>query len=139
MNASSATPIAPQTISTKRLPSARPSRAAAAATAASSSRGFGHSTASAANEITSTAAAAHANTTSGSGRFCAGAQAAVREQAACGYRAVFSAFSNAVRPNEPSRRAVTLPFASTTNSHGSVGRWNACSGGRSPLFVSLST
>src|SRR5262245_47070415 len=70
MNASSATPIVPHTTSTKRLPSARPIPSGSGRHGGVPSiRGFGHSTASAANEITSTAAAAHANTTSGSGRF----------------------------------------------------------------------
>ena len=54
------------------------------------------------------------------------------------HSAVWSARSKASRPNEPSSRAVTRPSLPTTNSHGSVCRLNACSGGRSPLAGSLS-
>ena len=52
-----------------------------------------------------------------------------RDEVACASSAVLSASSNAFRPNEPSRRAVTFPSAPTTNSHGSVRSRNACSGG----------
>ena len=54
------------------------------------------------------------------------------------HRAVLSARSKAPSPKDPSSRAVTLPSAPTTNSQGSVGRLNCCSGSRRPLFGSLS-
>ena len=55
------------------------------------------------------------------------------------YSAVFSARSNALKPNEPSSRVVTRPSRSNTNSHGSVGRLKRRSGSRKPLSAWLST
>ncbi len=68
MTANRKTPIAPQTISTGRLPSARPTPPGSGRQPAFSSRGCGHRTASATKEMTSTIAAAHQNSHSGIGR-----------------------------------------------------------------------
>ena len=59
--------MTPPATSTARLPSARPAPPGSGRQPASSSRGFGHSAASATNETQSTAAAAHANSHSGIG------------------------------------------------------------------------
>src|SRR3954447_19049489 len=64
---SSATPAAPHTTSTARLPSTRPN--GSGRQRGSCSRGVAHSTASATNETHSTTVAATANITSGIGRF----------------------------------------------------------------------
>ena len=61
-------PISPQTTSVTRLVSARESHAGSAANPPSCSRGWGHRTARATNEMTSTTAAAQPNSHSGIGR-----------------------------------------------------------------------
>src|SRR5215218_10254273 len=62
------TPIAPHTISTGRLASARPIPPGSGRQVGFWRRGAGHRTASATNETTSTIAAAHPNSHSGIGR-----------------------------------------------------------------------
>src|SRR5215207_4255955 len=62
------TPTAPQTISTGRLASARPTRPGRGRQLGFWRRGSGHRTASATNETTRTIAAAHPNSHSGMGR-----------------------------------------------------------------------
>ena len=120
-----------------------------------SSRGRGHSRASAANETTSTAAAPQANSHSsiGSGvRWigppCAlavagdrqrGESAVTRTSAAHRLQRGLQGVLEGLRPNEPSSRAVILPSAPTTNSHGSVRSRKALSGSRRPACGSLST
>src|SRR3954464_3201449 len=44
----------------------------------------------------------------------------------------FTAFSNSRTPIHPPRRPVVVPCLLTTNSHGSLCRWNCCNGGRRP-------
>ena len=68
MSANRKTPIAPHTISTGRLAIARPMPPGRGRQPGSSSRGFGHSVASATNETARTTDAAHQKITSGTGR-----------------------------------------------------------------------
>src|SRR4051794_31184367 len=51
--------------------------------------------------------------------------------------AAWIAWRNSLTPKEPSRRAAMRPSRSIVNSHGSVWRWNALSGGRGPLFMGV--
>ena len=67
-SAKTATPISPHAISTPREPRTRPSPPGSGRQPGSSSRGRGHSAASATNERQSTAAAAQPNSHSGIGR-----------------------------------------------------------------------
>ncbi len=137
--------------STARLPRTRPIPPGSGRQPGCCSRGVGHSTARPANDATSTIAAAQPNSHSGIGSVvrwtspCASAACGRErdggrhpgqdgEPRAAAHSAVFSACSNASRPNEPSSRAVIFPSLPTTNSHGSVGRLNSCSGLRRPLF-----
>ena len=59
--------------------------------------------------------------------------------AASGPSAALIAASKSRNPNEPSSRPAIVPSLAMVNSHGSVGSLNASSGGRRPLFRSLST